>query len=146
MDAIARSLDSCDPCADCSVIMLNYRAATPTPTNSSTSTSTSSEADQPLSSSPPMVHQALPSYLQAYLGSRQCQRNLLLHICVSNESQSEEEATGCSYKVGQVTVVRPGSLRYGNFCILTLTRKGQGCGWEVGDIAMRRYPTHLAPP
>lgn len=78
----------------------------------------------------------LPSYLRAYLGSSKCQRNMLMHVCVSDSSGDG----GALSSVGKVVVVRPGSLRHGgHFAIVQLRRAAsRACGWTVAETRLHR--------
>jgi hypothetical protein len=79
----------------------------------------------------------VPPYLRAYLGSSVCQRNLLMHVCVSDRGPGL--AAGRVESVGRVAVVQPGSLRDGHFAVVRLKRApSRACGWAVAETRLHR--------
>jgi hypothetical protein len=140
VNAIQRTLSACELCPKCSVIMLNHRCA---PSAPASAPAPGPRVDASSGAGPDNL---LPPYLRAFLGSSRCQRNLLLHIGMSDGGGAggapEAPAGGEGREdVGNVVVLRPGSLRAGSFATVRLRRlEGQTCGWKVADTVFHRLP------
>ncbi len=80
----------------------------------------------------------LPPHLTAYLGTDQCQQDVCLFVC-----GSDKDETAVSFKLGNITVVCPGSLKRGSFGIVQLDKVDNPAGssaWTVTNVSFHKLP------